>query len=145
MSYVLVGFSTEKTDWFSRAIRFFTRCKYSHVVMVSPSQEDVIESTTTFGVRDVPFIIWAGGESVTEVRKIPHPCPEKAWLRAWAERGKPYDMKFSYGWFFRRNWQDPSAWACSELIAWAGEFFPADALDTITPRDLYLISEPLDA
>ena len=58
------------------------------------------------------------------------------------QRGKPYDMRFSYGWFFRRDWQDPNAWACSELVAWAADLFDADIRRSVTPRDLYLISYP---
>ena len=142
-SYIIVGFSTEKTDLFSSVIRWATRFRFSHVVLVSPDRQNIIEATTTYGVRDLPISEWQRTESLTELRRIPHPDPQGVWDRAMTQRGKPYDMKYSYGWFFnRRNWQDPNALACCELIIEAAKFFADGDYGPNNQRDLYLISYP---
>lgn len=62
--------------------------------------------------------------------------------------GKPYDpIQILYFWgpFASRNWHDPGAWSCSELIAAALEFsgiLPGMVVPAsrITPRDLLMLT-----
>ncbi|WP_439392313.1 hypothetical protein ACRQ5Q_22210 [Bradyrhizobium sp. PMVTL-01] len=59
--------------------------------------------------------------------------------------GKPYDVEAIAAFVARRDWQDPSAWFCSELqaaaLAASGWFATplATEFNHITPRDLLLI------
>jgi hypothetical protein len=58
--------------------------------------------------------------------------------------GKPYDTRAILGLVIQRDWRDPSAWFCSELITAALEkctWIPTLATDVnhITPRDSLLI------
>ncbi|MET4341925.1 hypothetical protein [Bradyrhizobium sp. RT9a] len=62
-----------------------------------------------------------------------------------AQIGKPYDMRAIAAFVARRDWQDESAWFCSELqaaaLAACGWFATplATEFNHITPRDLLLI------
>lgn len=66
--------------------------------------------------------------------------------------GKPYDpvsILFFFGFFSDRNWQDPNAWTCSELVASAliaCGILPEDMVlptGRITPRDLLWMTDVL--
>lgn len=139
--YLALIFCTDKSDWVSTAIRWLTWWKHSHVGMVSPYAPLVIESTHGVGVREVSMASFLNRDGA-EVRYLPCADPARAWDRALSQVGKPYDWRFAWGWLFRRNWQDNRAWACSELIAWAAECVPDEmTLDTISPRDLFLLTE----
>ena len=142
MNSILVGFCTDKSDWISTVIRWLTWWRHSHVVLISPCQLYVIESTHGKGVVGGTLAEFLGRDGV-EVRTIPHADPDAVWHKVENEIGKPYDWKYIYGWLFRRNWQDPAAWSCPELIATMAGLFPLDFAGHISPRDLYLISYPL--
>lgn len=141
---LLVGFCTDKRDWISAAIRWFTWWKHSHVVLISPDVLHFIESTHGKGVvlgSLTEFICRDG----CELRMIPHPDPDAVWARAAGEIGKPYDWRYVYGWLVHRAWQDPAAWSCSELIAWAADLFPDEFSGRVSPRDVYLLTKPIFA
>ena len=58
--------------------------------------------------------------------------------------GKPYDMRAIAALILDRDWREPSAWFCSELIMAALEYCSwipklADDVTHITPRDSLLI------
>lgn len=132
-------FCTDKQDWISTVIRWITWSRFSHVALLSPDGRQAIEATHGVGVRLVPADDILRRDQV-EVRSLAGD-PWLAWQKATAQLGKPYDWRFIYGWLVRRDWQDDSAWACAELIAWATRCFPDDAaLASISPRDLYLLT-----
>lgn len=73
-----------------------------------------------------------------------------AFLRS--QLGKPYDpisILYFFGPFGARNWHDPSAWTCSELLADALEVcgvLPENMVvptGRITPRDLFWMTDTL--
>ena len=123
-------------------IRWFTWSPHSHVVLISPCMQFFIESTHRKGVvrGSIRDFMWRDG---VEVRVIPHPDPQGVWAVAWSQLGKAYDWKYIYGWLLRRNWQDPTKWSCSELIAWAAKLFDDEFTSRVSPRDIYLISKEL--
>ena len=66
--------------------------------------------------------------------------------------GKPYDpisIVYFFGIFSDRNWHDPGAWTCSELIAAAlasSGILPENKVvpsSRVTPRDLYLVTSSI--
>lgn len=143
MKRVLVGFCTDKRDRISTLIRWATWWRHSHVVLVSTDSRYIIEATHGKGVVLSTLKEFLTRDSA-EIRGIPHHNPEECWRRALMQVGKPYDWKYTWSWVFRRrDWQDDNAWACSELVAWAGEWFADQAAGSITARELWLISEPL--
>lgn len=141
-SAILVGFCTDRRDWISAVIRWLTWWRHSHVVLISPSADYFIESTHGKGVVGGEFAAFLCRDGC-ELRGIPHPDPQAVWDKAASQIGKPYDWRYVYGWLFHRRWQDPAAWSCSELIAWAAELFPADFRGRVSPRDVYLLSKPV--
>lgn len=64
-----------------------------------------------------------------------------SWLRN--QIGKEYDYSGLIGFAIQRDWQEPSKWFCSELIAEAllkaGTIHPKIKASRITPRDLWLL------
>jgi len=71
-----------------------------------------------------------------------------------SHRNEPYDpiaVTYFWGLFSGKNWQDPNAWTCSELIASAlisCGWLPINAKIPsirITPRDLYYLTSTLQA
>lgn len=56
---------------------------------------------------------------------------------------KPYDHAAIFGASRRRDWHNPNAWICSELIAWSFEqagvpILSPQVLGRISPRDILL-------
>ena len=146
MSYLLLGFSTDKKDCISKIIRKITWSKFSHVVLVSPDQTSYIESIHGVGVRELPIGEFFKKGSV-EIGKISHPHPEEVWRLAKKEIGKPYDSMYIYGWLFRRNWQDDEKWACCELVPAMAKrtghpIIRCEEFIKVTPQMLYIISSP---
>ena len=140
--HLLLGFCTDKTDRISTLIRWATWSPVSHVVLISPCRDQIIEATHGKGVvlgTLTEFLARDGAE----LRRIPHHDPYGVWARALSQVGKPYDWRYSLSWLLRRDWQDPAAWACAELIAWAAELFADGYANSISPRDLHLISVSL--
>lgn len=139
--HILVGFCTDKSDWISTVIRWLTWWKHSHVVLVSPDARQFIEATHGKGVvlgNLCEFLDRDGAE----LRIIRDHDPDEVWSLALSQVGKPYDWRYTFGWLFHRDWQDPKSWSCSELISWATELFPAEFNGRISPRDIYLMSVP---
>lgn len=138
---VLVGFCTDKSDWISTLIRWVTWWKHSHVVLISPDRRKIIEATHGKGVvlGDLLEFVQRDG---CELRQIPHPYPNYVWEAAVSQVGKPYDWRYALDWITRRDWQDPGAWACSELIAWAIDSVPEELRWRVSPRDIYLLTKP---
>lgn len=141
-STILVGFSTDKQDWISAVIRWATWWRHSHVVLIAPTADHFIESTHGKGVVGGHLAEFMDRDG-RELRCIPHPDPQAVWDKAAGQIGKPYDWRYMLGWAFGRDWSDPAAWSCSELIAWAADLFPLDFAGRITPRDIYMLSKPL--
>lgn len=146
MSNLTLGFSTDKQDYISRLIRFFTWSKFSHVVLINPDGSSYIESTHGVGVRELPISEFLK-KGCVKFGTIYHPFPGKVWELVKGEIGKPYDDLYIYGWLCRRNWQDDAKWACCELVpamaARAGyPIIREDCFTKITPELLYSISTP---
>ncbi len=143
-AHIVLGFCTDKKDWISRVICWFTWSQFAHVVLVSPCSTEIIESTHGKGVVIGSLAEFLARDGA-ELRRIPHHDPSAAWARALSQVGKPYDWRFPYAWLLRRDWQDPAAWACSELVAWAAEIFEPGFANSVTARDLHMVSLPLPA
>lgn len=124
-------------------IRAFTRSKWSHCAIING--ELAIEATWP-RVRLTTLESIVKSHSAYEIRRISTPCDIIAWSYAFSQIGKKYDLGFLFGWLFKdRNWQDPSKWACSELlgacIVAAGRAIRGKTW--FTPKSLYEMSESL--
>jgi hypothetical protein len=124
-------------------IRWATWGKVSHVVLVSPCGRYIVEATHGKGVVLSTLKAFMKRDGAV-LRSIPHSDPDACWERAISHAEERYDWKYSWGWVFRRsNWQDPSAWACVELVTDALQLFKDEPAGSITARELVLKSDPL--
>ena len=157
MSHILVGFSTKKNDLLSRLICWFTRWRHSHVVLISPDETMICESTGMLfpdpltgemrdGVREVP-IAYMQQRQLVEIRKIEHPYPSLVYEHAqkMAREKVKYDHERIGAWLLRNGDGDEHKVTCEEMVlicaARAGHALLPSDVRFPTPRDLYLISE----
>lgn len=145
MSHITIGFSTQRDSLLGALTRWFGRWRHSHIVLIHPDGDRLIEATDAGGVREMPIEYLLARDNV-ELRRIAHPNPQGVWLACVSQLGKPYDNTYSLGWLLRRDWQADGAWACTEMLEWAcrqaGQGLFPD-VGFLTPRDFYLISEPI--
>lgn len=124
----------------SAALRAFLWSPWSHVAIVNRDQ--IIEATVPGGVRTRSLADLLAASSEYAFIDIPCPDPAAVIAAAVSQLGKPYDWRGVIGIGARRRWQDPDAWFCSELIAWAfaqaGHPLVRSTAWRITPRDLHL-------
>ena len=150
---VELQFATESglSSW---AIRWFTHSDYSHVDMVLPGGK-LLGARLDGGVkvRDPGY----GAFTATKRVSILTPKAPAVYRAALQQRMTPYDWKAIIAFAVpalmpHRNWRDPNAFFCSELVAWAleqgGFFTPRNVAlpaNKITPGDLLLLVEPFAA
>jgi hypothetical protein len=132
---IKLRFVKNKTIW-SKLVRIFTWSEFSHV-------DYVFDDGKCFGA--LPQI----GVNFNTLRVdycefYEMEVKDKAKIEFWllSQRGKAYDWMAILAMPFRRNWQDPSDWFCSELIATALEqdtpMINEPNKYRVTPRDLLL-------
>lgn len=99
----------------SLLLRFATWSSWSHVGIVTPDQT-VIEAAAFHGVVERPLDEFIAGVSRYSVRIID--VPDEAAAIEWARSqvGKGYDWAGVIGLGLRREWDQPQAWFCSELL-----------------------------
>ena len=152
MSHIVLGLHHAADDFISKAMAWFTHGRYSHVALISPDGSEVIEASgmgQPKGVRAMSMEVWASRHPGFVLRKIEHPFPDTVWQIASSQIGKSYDWFFLWGFLFRRDWQDPEKWVCSELIidscTKAGHsILSLHAPHWLTPDHLDLISQSLE-
>ncbi len=155
---IVLAFSAKNSSLISRAIKFVTRWKHSHVALLSPDGQFYAESTgdqfydaganhMRDGVRMVSIANLMSRDDV-ELRTIWHPHPELVWEHAVSLIGSRYDRKYPWGWLINNDkLQDSDKYSCDELIRVAmrragHDPFPESVKQT-SPRDFYLKSEAL--
>lgn len=142
MPTITLLFSTTANP-FSALIRAATWSRWSHVALVD--EDTVIEAAALQGVRRVSVI--SAVDRAKDIARVDLPCrdPEAVIQAARSQIGKPYDYTAIVGLSLRRNWQEPDAWFCSELIAWAFDaagqpLFRPEAIRRITPEHLWMLA-----
>ena len=145
MSHLVLIFS-KGDDWISRLIGWLTYGHVTHVALVRGQR--VIEASGMGypkGVREVSLWDWLDRHPGAEQRVIKHPDPDAVWAFASARLGKSYDWAWLIRYLLRLSWRPNDYWVCSELIvvcaAEAGSPLLSAGHNTVTPRDLYMISE----
>lgn len=99
----------------SVAIRAATWSTWSHCGIVTP-ELTVIEAKGLHGVREVPLEEAIAGASRWQMVGVACPLPELAIAWARSQIGRPYDWTGVIGLGLHREWDDPAAWWCSELV-----------------------------
>lgn len=123
----------------SLAVRMFTWSKWSHVGAILDDGITVIESVPTYGVRK---------STVAKFKKeySDHIIIDLPATKGWEDRlkdqlGKPYDWSAIISFVLRKDWQSPSKWFCSELVAYASGFFNSRFIKRITPQHLVMFGK----
>lgn len=134
------------TDLIDRLIGWLTYSSVTHVALVRGQR--VIESSGhgyPKGVREVSLWDWLDRHPHSEQRTVEHPAPDTVWEIAQSQLGRGYDYGWLLRWLFRMSWLENDSWTCAELISYCCEASGSAILDaghnTVTPRDLYMISE----
>ncbi|MDE1905014.1 MAG: hypothetical protein KGH75_01005 [Rhodospirillales bacterium] len=126
--------------WEGAIVRWWTWSWAGHVG-IDLGDGRVIDATPGPGVA-VRAVAAGRGDRMFGVR-----CSERTAARvvAWARAqvGKPYDWGGVLAFLARRDWHDPRAWFCSELVAAAFEeagepLLRTAHLERVSPRDLLL-------
>ncbi len=124
-------------------IRAITWSDWSHVALIDG--EDAIEATWS-AVCVTPLADVIAKHSAHCI--VDMPCEDAVAVLAAARSqvGKPYDLTALFGLLAHRDWQEPDAWFCSELVAWSfaqggSPLFRPDALHRVTPQHLWMIAK----
>jgi uncharacterized protein YycO len=129
----------------SWAIRFTTWSQWSHIGVVSEDGSKVYESRGDTGVVETPIndFLWR----YTEYAFAQLPCESKckAYRFYQSQLGKPYDFTALYSIVFRRDWQEPDSWFCSEYVGAGLGIFRTESIKRITPECLWRLSVDEDS
>ena len=150
MPNIDIRFVAEDTI-FSRVINWFTQAKFSHVgaMMINGQPYEVgarlfADGAKAGGVQSRPANYAKFTRQQTLSFSVNGFQFDTFWAFIRAQMGKPYDKTAILGFLTERDWHDPKAWFCSELITAALEKagiirpVPADVWK-ITPEMCYLI------
>lgn len=125
-------------------IRKWTWSDFSHVAMIV--DDYVIQSTWCGGgVHKVSLEEFYKEYSTVEEVQIDLPDEDAAkhWLIQ--QLGKPYDVSFIFGFFFKReSWEEDDSWVCNELLEGAcvvgGRRRIRGNIAKVSPQISYMIS-----
>lgn len=147
---ITLYFHHDPDDWISRLMAWITRSRYTHVALLSPGGDYVLEATGAhdpMGVRISPTWLWQSRHPGFVARAADGDA-DQVWRIAATHDGAGYDWSYLWGWLFRRNWQRQDRWVCHELIAWACAEAGTPLLDMtdahfLTPDHLYRVTQPI--
>lgn len=117
---IVLQFS-EQGDFGSKAIAWFTQGTVSHVDAIMP--DGTLLGARNDSIAGIPAGVQvrpSGYAPFSHVVRVVLPCPRQMsadfYQLCWGEIGKPYDSEGILGFIVGRDWRDPSAWFCSELV-----------------------------
>lgn len=120
----------------SYLIRVFTWSKWSHCGVIVGGK--VYEATASNGV-----VLTNIGEFKNKYKDyiiLELPAKEGWQAKLHNQLGKKYDWLAIINFIFRRNWQSPNKWFCSEYIAYASGIFNTKYVSRITPQHVLMVS-----
>lgn len=125
----------------SLLIRAVTLSRWSHAAIFLDGV--VIDSTLRTGVRSITYAEFARHYPTHVVIDVPLPDEDNAIRFLASQVGKPYDWTALFGIVLQRNWQEPDAWFCSELVEAAlskgGRQRFRDSVSRITPQQTWAV------
>jgi hypothetical protein len=133
---------TSPFDWESGLIRRLSMCDWSHTGFLRKS-----DNFTFSAMNDGKGVNWREPNPQAKVLLLDAPHVEDMLAVAETQTGKPYNRKEIFGFIFNKNWTNPYAFDCDQLVFWSAiqvgfpllnhTFIP---LEHLTPRDI-LVSE----
>ncbi|MDR3439891.1 hypothetical protein [Telmatospirillum sp.] len=157
--FITLQFCSFDSFW-GKAIPWFTQGDVGHVDAVLPDGSLLgAQHEAGLGGPDVPAGVqirpanYGDTSGMTGRIRVPLPATDGQadtfWSFLQAQIGKPYDVTAIEAFIAGRNWHDPDAWFCSELIAAALEHagvFPyplSSPANRVTPASLLLVCSAL--
>lgn len=125
---------------FASIVKFGTWSRFSHVDFILPDTYGILAGKY-LGALPIHGVCIHNKKYPVEVYKCIE-APMQVIYAALGEIGKPYDYTGILGFGFRRNWQDPDSWFCSEFISSSlhrgGMKIFSEEAHRISPRDLFI-------
>jgi hypothetical protein len=132
---------TASNSPFSWLIRFFTWSPYSHVDFYDQEAGILIGAIPLKGVVARPAEKVFRDSSKVAIYEVDVDSEVVSSIIR-REIGKSYDWSAIFGFLFKRDWEKPDRWECSELVSYcvlkAGKVLFNERLNRITPRDLVI-------
>lgn len=127
----------------SLTIQVATRCKWSHVAIVLPCGNQVLESKGGVGVVVTPMSEFLARYREVDFRMLPCVSLEAAYIYAHSRKGLGHDRASCWGIALGMDWNDKDADQCAELVAAATGLIAEEFLHTFTPKELWRLSHAI--
>jgi hypothetical protein len=120
---------------------------WSHCGVIDHAKGEVVQAVAGSGVIATPLDAFKNDASRFAVVSFPFADAGRSVAAARNQIGKRYDLRGVTGTALHRRWDDPDAWFCSELVAYALRegglhLFRTDAW-RITPQHLWMLDLPV--
>lgn len=124
----------------SAAIRLFTHSRWSHVGILTECGDYVIEALAFKGVVITPVSEFTGRYTTVYKGYAPVLDKEVAYDKAYSLVGLDYDWIAILARPFRRRWDNPDKWICSEVYAEISGMVRHDRISSFDPEDVFKIT-----
>lgn len=126
----------------SAAIRLWTWSTWSHVGIVTKCGRYVIEAVAFKGVIKTPIEEFKKRYTKTVIAYAPIDKDiDEFYLELEDYLGAGYDYLAIFGRIFRRRWNSPNRWICSELFAIAANIGRPERISSFDPEDIWKLSK----
>lgn len=137
---MLVIFGRNRGDLLSNALAKLGGSEWSHVGIIDRDGVTVIESIIPAGVVKTHINDFKSRYTETHIATVPVKAGVDAYKLARSQLGKPYDFRALLSMLGTRDWEDPNAWVCSELVAHCTGLFRSDVVSKIKVQHIWVIS-----
>lgn len=137
---MLVIFGRNRSDKVSNLIARLGGSEWSHVGIIDRDGVTVIESIIPAGVVKTHIKEFKARYTETHISNIPTKQGLDSYKLARAQIGKPYDFRALFSAIGSREWEDPSAWMCSELVAHCSGIFRPETISKVTVQHIWMVS-----
>lgn len=140
---MLVIFGRNRKDKLSNLLAKLGGSQWSHCAIIDRDGVTVIESIIPAGVVKTHIADFKARYTDTYIAQVPVKNSLDAYKLAKAQIGKPYDFRALFSMLGSREWEDPSAWVCSELVAHCMGIFRPEKISKVTVEHIWMVSNDI--
>lgn len=133
-------FGRNRSDKVSNWLAKLGGSQWSHVGIIDRSGLYVIESTIPDGVKKTHINDFKDRYTETHISTMTISDEVDPYQLAQEQIDADYDFMALFSMLSSRNWQDPSAWVCSELVAYCSGIFRHGVVSKISVDDIWKVS-----
>lgn len=133
-------FGRNRSDKLSNILARLGGSQWSHVGIIDRSGLYVIESTIPDGVVKTHINDFKDRYTETHISTMTISDEVDPYQLAQEQIGADYDFTALISMLSSRNWEDPRAWICSELVAYCSGIFRQGSLSKISVDDIWKVS-----